>query len=58
MLAPLLFSMLFNAVLRMMVERFGANADIVKDMVCTKVKDERRGGGSERGRRKGEINPS
>ena len=57
-LAPLLFNIFFTAVLRVAVERFSANADVVKDMVCTKEKDEKGGGDRiEGGRRKGEINP-
>ena len=47
-LASFLFNMFFASVLRVMVERFSANADVMKDMVCTKVRDERegaRGGG-------------
>ena len=34
-LAPLLFDMFFTAVLSVAVEWFSANADVVKDMVCT-----------------------
>ena len=45
-LAPLLFNIFFNAVL---VERSSANEDVVKDLVCTEVKDEK-GGGRKRGR--------
>ena len=57
-LAPLLFNMLLTAILRVAVERFSANADVVKEMVCTKVKDEKEGGEemTEGGRRKGEVN--
>ena len=46
-LAPLLFKMFFAAVLCVALQRFSANADVVKDMVCTKVRDER---GEEGGR--------
>ena len=56
-LAPLLFNIFFTAVLRVAVERFSANADVVKDMVYSKVKDEKGGGRSEGARKKGEINP-
>ena len=57
-LAHLLFNIFFTAVLRAAVERFHTNADVVKDMVCTKEKDEKGGGDRiEGGRRKGEINP-
>ena len=45
-LAPLLFNIFFNAVL---VERSSANEDVVKDLVCTEVKDEK-GGWQKRGR--------
>ena len=56
-LAPLLFNIFFTAVLRVAVERFSANADVVKDMVYGKVKDENGGGRSEGGWKKSEINP-
>ena len=39
-IAPLLLNMLFTAVLRVAVERFSVNADVVRDMVRTKMKDE------------------
>ena len=43
-LASLLFSIFFSAVLRVAVDRFSANADVVKDMVCTnRVRGRRRG---------------
>ena len=42
-LAPLLFNMFFTAVLRMVLEQFSANADVVKNTVYTKVKDEKAG---------------
>ena len=35
-LEPLLFNIFFTAVLRVAVERFTADADVVKDTVCTK----------------------
>ena len=41
-IAPLLLNMLFTAVLRVAVERFSVNADVVRDMVRTKMKDEER----------------
>ena len=47
-LAPLLLNIFFTAVLRVVVERFSVNA-AVKDMVCTKVK-ENKGGGKKRER--------
>ena len=53
-LAALLLDMFFTAVLRA-VERFSANVDAVKDMVCAKVMDEKGGrgqGGPEKGRDK------
>lgn len=37
--APLLFNMLFTAVLRVVAAPLSANADVVKGMVCTKVKN-------------------
>ena len=41
-LAPLLFNVLFAAVLRVAVERFSADADVVKDRVCTnKVREQK-----------------
>ena len=51
-LEPLLFNIFFTAVLRVMVERFRTNADVVKDMVYSKVKDEKRGGRIEGSRKK------
>ena len=57
-LALWLTKILFNAVLRVTVERFSTNADLVKGMVCTKVKYEKgwegwgRGGSEERARQK------
>ena len=56
-LALLLFNIFFTAVLRVAVERFSANAHVVKDTVYSKVKDEEGGGRSEGGRKRGEINP-
>ena len=46
-LAPLLllFNMFFNAEQRLAVERFSAYTNVVKDMVCPKVKDKEAGGG-------------
>ena len=41
LLARLLFNMFFTAVLSVAVERFSANSDVVKDTVCTKVRDEK-----------------
>ena len=39
------FNIFITAMLRVAVERFGASADVVKDMVCTnKVIEKRRGG--------------
>ena len=35
-LAPLLFNIFFTAALRVAEERFTADADVVKDTVCTK----------------------
>ena len=55
--APLLFNIFFTAVLRVAVERYSANADVVKDVVYSKMKDEKGGGRSEGGRKKGETNP-
>ena len=50
--------MLFTAVLRVAVESFSANnADVVKDRVCIKVKDEKGRGGDEGGREKGGDKP-
>ena len=41
-LAPLLFSILCAVVLRVAVERFSADADVVKDRVCTnKVREQK-----------------
>ena len=41
-LAALLFNVLFAAVLRVAVERFSADADVVKDRVCTnKVREQK-----------------
>ena len=43
-LAPLLFNIFFAAVLRVAIERFIADAGVVKDMVCTnRVRGRRRG---------------
>ena len=55
MLASLLFNGLSTAVLHVAVNRFGANADAMKAMVSTTVRDEKAGGGG--GQRNGEINP-
>ena len=44
-LAPVLFDILFSAVLRVAVELFGADADIVKYMVCTNKSSETKKGG-------------
>ena len=41
---PLLFNIFSTAVLRMAVERFGADADVVKDMACTKVREKKKWG--------------
>ena len=49
--------MFFTALLLVAVERPSANADVVKDMVDTKDKEENGGERSEGGRRKGEIHP-
>ena len=49
LLAPFVTVLFFAAVRRVAVERFSANADVVKDMVYSKLKDER-GGGQKRGR--------
>ena len=48
-LAPLLFDMFFTAVLRVAVDWFSASADVVKNMVYTKERD-KKGGGGGRGR--------
>ena len=40
-LAPLLFNIFFAAVLRVAIERFIADAGVVKDMVCTNKVRER-----------------
>lgn len=58
-LAPLLFSWLFTAVLRVIVEGFSVNADAGRDMVYPNVKDEGGGGGEEarKAGRKGEVGP-
>ena len=45
MLARLLLNISFTAVLRVAVERFCADADVVKDMVCTNKVREKKGGG-------------
>ena len=45
--------MFFTAVLRVAVERFSTNADMTKDMVCTKVKGEKGGEGERGGPEKG-----
>lgn len=47
--APFLFDTFFTAVLRAAVERFRVNSDVVKYMVCTKVRDEIEGGGGAAG---------
>ena len=50
--------MLFTAVLRLAVKRFGANAEGVKDKVFTKVRDKKgRGGGARRRPEKGRGKP-
>ena len=56
-LAPLLFNIFFTAVLRVAVGRF--SADVVKDMVCTKAKDEKGEGKNKKRERpeKGRDNP-
>ena len=46
-LAPLLFSILCAVVLRVAVERFSADADVVKDMACTNKAKEKKGGREE-----------
>ena len=56
-LAPLLFNMFFTVVLRVAVERLSADANVVEDMVCTKVRFAKWGGWGDGGRRVGEINP-
>ena len=50
-LAPLLFNIFFTAVLPVAVKRFSTNADAVKNMVSTKMKDEKQGGGRRAGER-------
>ena len=52
-LAPLLFNIFFAAVLRVAVERFSTDADVVNDMVCTYKVRKKKGGGEE-GREAGE----
>ena len=54
--APSLSNMLFTAVLCVVANRFGANADVVKCMVRTK--GDKWGGGSEGSREKGGLNSS
>lgn len=57
-LTPLMFSMFITGVRHVVEERCCVNANTVKNMVCTKMRDEKGAGrGSEGGRRKGEINP-
>ena len=57
-LAPLLFNIFVTAVLRVAVERFSAEADVVQDVVCTKVR-EKNNVGEEKPQRpeKGRHNP-
>ena len=44
-LAPLLFNIFFAAVLRMAVERFSADVDVVKNVACTNKARKKGGGG-------------
>ena len=49
--------MFLTAVLRVTVERFSANVNVMKDIVCTKAEDGKEGGGGSEGRRReGEMN--
>ena len=57
-LAPLLFNVFFTVILRVTVERFSANADVVKDMVCTKVRGENGGEWKRERPEKGEKTPA
>ena len=40
--------MFLTAVLRVTVERFSANVNVLKDIVCTKAEDGKEGGGAGR----------
>ena len=53
MLAPFLFNMFFTAILRVAVERYGATADVVKGVGCTKMRDAKGGWGGGGGGREG-----